>query len=82
MAPPYDPAKRAQTLAGRGLDFAEAAVLFAGLTLTIEDARRDKSLSPFRGEGGAASAAKGEGDCPQEKTHAQNRTKFAEFGPG
>ena len=79
MSSPYDPAKRALTLAGRGL--AETAALFAGLSLTIEE-RRDKSLSPFRGEGGAASAAKGEGDCPQEKTHAQNRTKFAERVPG
>ncbi|MHB9879821.1 BrnT family toxin [Pacificimonas sp. ICDLI1SI03] len=37
----YDPAKRAKTLAERGLDFADAAEVFAGLTATIEDDRQD-----------------------------------------
>jgi uncharacterized DUF497 family protein len=35
----FDPAKRAKTLAERGLDF--AAKVFAGLTLTLLDDRRD-----------------------------------------
>lgn len=37
----YDPAKRAKTLAQRGLDFEDAAVVFAGLTVEIEDDRKD-----------------------------------------
>lgn len=37
----FDPAKRAATLAGRGLDFADAAEVFAGPTVTIEDDRRE-----------------------------------------
>jgi uncharacterized protein len=37
----YDPAKRADTLADRGLDFEDAAVVFAGVTVEIEDTRRD-----------------------------------------
>lgn len=37
----YDPAKRARTLAERGLDFADAAEVFAGLTFEVEDTRRD-----------------------------------------
>jgi len=37
----YDPAKREATLAERGLDFADAALVFAGVTLEIEDLRRD-----------------------------------------
>jgi uncharacterized protein len=37
----YDPAKRAGTLAERGLDFEDAAVVFAGVTVEIEDTRRD-----------------------------------------
>jgi hypothetical protein len=37
----FDPAKRAQTLAERGLDFEDAAVVFAGVTLDVEDTRRD-----------------------------------------
>ena len=35
----FDPAKRAATLADRGLDFADASVVFAGATLTILDDR-------------------------------------------
>ena len=41
MAIVFDPAKRARTLAGRGLDFADAATVFAGVTLTLADQRRD-----------------------------------------
>jgi uncharacterized DUF497 family protein len=37
----YDPAKRALTLEDRGIDFANAAEVFRGLTLTIEDDRFD-----------------------------------------
>jgi len=37
----FDPAKRARTLAERGLDFADAGLVFAGLTVTIQDARSD-----------------------------------------
>ena len=37
----FDPAKRAKTLADRGLDFADAASVFAGVTLEFEDTRKD-----------------------------------------
>lgn len=37
----FDPAKRAQTLIERGLDFARAGELFAGPTLGFDDRRRD-----------------------------------------
>ena len=37
----WDPAKRAKTLAERGLDFADAAIVFAGVTVEVEDTRRD-----------------------------------------
>lgn len=37
----FDPEKRAWTLAERGLDFAEAARVFEGTTLTQEDDRFD-----------------------------------------
>ena len=37
----FDPAKRAKTLAARGLDFADAALIFAGVTVEIEDTRRN-----------------------------------------
>jgi uncharacterized DUF497 family protein len=37
----FDPAKRAKTLAERGLDFEDAAKVFAGLTLTLLDDRQD-----------------------------------------
>ena len=36
----FDPAKRAKTLAERGLDFADAAIVFAGITLEVEDTRK------------------------------------------
>lgn len=41
MAITYDPAKRAKTLEERGLDFDDAAVVFAGVTLEVEDTRED-----------------------------------------
>jgi uncharacterized protein len=37
----YDPTKRAKTLAERGLDFEDAALVFAGVTLEVEDIRKD-----------------------------------------
>jgi uncharacterized DUF497 family protein len=35
----FDPVKRDKTLAERGLDFADAAIVFAGVTLEVEDTR-------------------------------------------
>ena len=37
----FDPAKRDRTLAERGLDFADAAQVFSGTTVEMEDIRRD-----------------------------------------
>lgn len=37
----FDPAKRKATLAERGLDFADAALIFAGVTLEVEDTRKN-----------------------------------------
>jgi len=37
----FDPVKRAKTLAERGLDFADAELVFLGVTLEIEDQRQD-----------------------------------------
>jgi len=37
----FDPAKRDATLAERGLDFADAAIVFEGVTLEVEDTRKD-----------------------------------------
>jgi uncharacterized DUF497 family protein len=37
----FDLAKREKTLTDRGLDFADAAIVFAGVTLDIEDARKE-----------------------------------------
>jgi uncharacterized protein len=37
----YDPAKREKTLADRGLDFADAEIIFAGVTVEIEDTRKN-----------------------------------------
>jgi len=37
----WDPAKRAKTLAERGLDFADAAIVFDGVTVEVEDTRKD-----------------------------------------
>lgn len=37
----FDPVKRRSTLAERGLDFADAAHVFEGPTLEVEDQRRD-----------------------------------------
>ena len=37
----YDPAKREKTLTERGLDFEDAVVVFQGLTVEVEDTRRN-----------------------------------------
>ena len=37
----YDPDKRARTLEERGLDFEDAPLVFAGLTVELEDTRKD-----------------------------------------
>jgi uncharacterized DUF497 family protein len=37
----FDPVKRAKTLTERGLDFADAALIFTGVTMEIEDTRRN-----------------------------------------
>ena len=36
----FDPAKRDKALAERGLDFADAALVFSGVTLEVEDTRK------------------------------------------
>ena len=41
MSITFDPAKRKATLAERGLDFADAALIFAGVTLEVEDTRKN-----------------------------------------
>ena len=43
----FDPAKRDKTLQERGLDFADAEIVFAGVTLEIEDKRYDYGESRF-----------------------------------
>ena len=37
----YDPEKRERTLGERGLDFEDAAIVFAGVTLEVADTRKD-----------------------------------------
>ncbi len=37
----FDPAKRDQTLAERGLDFVDAELVFEGVTLEVEDTRKN-----------------------------------------
>ena len=41
MSITFDPAKRDKTLAERGLDFADAVFVFAGVTVEIEDTRKN-----------------------------------------
>jgi uncharacterized DUF497 family protein len=43
----FDPAKRAETLTHRGLDFADAGAVFAGRTVTVQDMRRDYGEDRF-----------------------------------
>jgi uncharacterized DUF497 family protein len=37
----FDPIKRARTLADRGLDFGDAAIVFEGTTVEVEDTRKN-----------------------------------------
>lgn len=37
----FDPVKREKALAERGLDFVDAEVVFEGMTLEVEDIRKD-----------------------------------------
>jgi uncharacterized protein len=37
----FDPIKREKALAERGLDFADAALVFEGVTLEVEDIRKE-----------------------------------------
>ena len=37
----FDPVKREKALADRGLDFADAALVFEGVTVEVEDTRKD-----------------------------------------
>ena len=37
----YDPAKREKSLADRGLDFEDSMAVFEGLTVEVEDTRKD-----------------------------------------
>ncbi len=37
----FDPIKRDKTLADRGLDFADAEIVFEGITVEIEDLRKN-----------------------------------------
>ena len=37
----FDPAKRLKTLEERGLDFKDAAVVFKGVTVEVEDTRKE-----------------------------------------
>ncbi|MDB5849855.1 MAG: hypothetical protein JWP29_3607, partial [Rhodoferax sp.] len=41
MKTTYDPAKRDKALHERGLDFKDAELVFEGVTIDIEDIRRD-----------------------------------------
>jgi len=41
MTVTYDPAKCEQTVRDRGLDFKDAPLVFAGLTVEVEDTRKD-----------------------------------------
>ena len=43
----FDPAKRNQTLENRGIDFADANHVFAGVTLDFEDNRKDYGETRF-----------------------------------
>ena len=43
----FDPAKRDKTLQERGLDFADAGLVFAGATLTFKDGRANYGEDRF-----------------------------------
>jgi uncharacterized DUF497 family protein len=44
----FDPAKRQAALDGRGLNFADASIIFAGPTITAQDTRRDYGGARFQ----------------------------------
>ena len=44
----FDPSRRDLKLEARGLDFAHAADVFGGLTMTVPDARRDYGEDRFQ----------------------------------
>ena len=44
----FDPTKRQAALDGRGLDFADAAIVFAGSTITVQDTRQDYGETRFQ----------------------------------
>ena len=44
----FDPAKRQAALSERGLNFADAALVFAGRTITAQDTRRDYGETRFQ----------------------------------
>jgi uncharacterized protein len=44
----FDPAKRQAALNDRGLDFTDAAIVFDGLTITVQDTRKDYGEPRFQ----------------------------------
>ena len=44
----FDPAKRQAALLERGLNFADASIVFAGPTITVQDIRRDYGETRFQ----------------------------------
>ena len=44
----FDPAKRQAVLSERGLNFADASIVFAGPTITAQDTRRDYGETRFQ----------------------------------
>jgi uncharacterized DUF497 family protein len=44
----FDPAKRQAALRERGLNFADALIVFAGPTITVRDTRRDYGETRFQ----------------------------------
>jgi uncharacterized DUF497 family protein len=44
----FDPAKRLVALSKRGLNFADASIVFAGPTITVQDVRQDYGEARFQ----------------------------------
>ena len=44
----FEPAKRQAALNERGLNFADASIVFAGPTITVQDTRRDYGEARFQ----------------------------------
>jgi uncharacterized DUF497 family protein len=44
----FDPAKQQAALDERGLDFADASTVFGGITITVQDTRRDYGEARFQ----------------------------------